>query len=502
MGYCILESQKELPGQFRDPAGFRDTLKTSVQLLSMSWGNVNDHWKAAGLGLVALVVFTLFVLLLEWFARPAERGRTFGLWLFLASALVLLFGMGRARGVFPEPRGLQNHYVPHVVAIPIAIYLTFCKLGATGVRHVVQLGLMVVMLAMLPRNIQQGLQMGDRIQAGSAAFERDILAGKPPAVLAERHARFFFDLEAGAYREWEENLANHIRGLQQAKIGIFREVKDPAFRSVTIPLDPIDILNATWQDGVFRARDASAFITFALPKPTFVLGVRLRYSYRNPNLPDVNPDHVMFRAAWKLGDQAFSEMERTDRIEFDPNIQTWGRTWTGEGKIIVWVNDTIDGLRLYPLDKAGVFQLQEVALLLPMAEYSLAKRIYTAAPEAELFLGDGWHDTDGNARSTATKAIIAFQLAAAKSLRFRMRATPFGDQRLIVRVNGHDLADHELTGNHAETIEIDIPKEVLSDRNEIAIITPRARSPRSIDGSDDDRVLGMAIEWWELVPPQ
>ncbi len=502
MGYCLVESQKALPGQFRDKAELRDTLKTSVQLLSMSFGNVSEYWKLTGLLVVALVVMSATILLIEWMLRPPERGRALGLFLFIASGVLLVVGTGRARGVFPEPRGLQNHYVPHVVPILIAVFFVFTKYSTAGVRQIIQYTLMLLTLIMLPFSTEQGLRMGRRIRNGSDAFEADIRAGKPPAVLAERHSRFFFDLKPEEYKGWEENLTSHIRGLQRAGIGVFRDVADPAFREVRFPIDPIAVHNATWQNGVLRTMDANSFIAFTLPAPTFVYGIRVKYSY-----VESDPDgHVAFRAEWTLGDQPFSKAER---IELDPDPQLWGPTWKGEGVLTVWVNDTIDRLRLFPRDTAGYFRLIEMTLLLPMNRYALGTRISATDPINAGYFGDGWHDADGSARATAARAEIAFELASAeleseskkpRPFRFRLRAIPFGPQRLVVRVNGHDLIDRELSANTSEPIDVDIPPDVLTERNTITLLLPRAQSPRSLDGSDDDRVLGLAVEWWELTP--
>jgi hypothetical protein len=500
-GYCLFESLKPLPDQFREAAEWKDALSAGLQFLSVSFGHVSEHyWRVYALALVALIVATVGALMRGWRRQPDDRGRLFGLLIFVASSVLLVVATGRARGAFPEPKGLQAHYIPHVVTIPIAAYFILGKYGPAAVGRLAQWGLMLILLALLPLNTQQGLKMArDRIGKGSAAFERDLLAGYPPTVLAERHSRFFFDLRPEEYPHWEDMLATSIRKLHRGGIGVFSKLSDPAFREVHLPIDPIEIHDASWQDGILRVNGPDSFVTFALPGAPFVYGIRLRYSYIDPSRSTSEVTPVSFRAAWKHGDQSFSDSARTERIELAPDPQTWGPTWLGKGALTVWVNDRIDRFRIYPNDKGCGFHLMEMVALLPMADWQPGTRLDLTKPAAEVYLGDGWHDADGEARATEAKADISFRLETPDALRLRMSAFGFGSQRVVIRFNGQDVADRVL-GATPEVMEVDIPAEIVSDRNTVTLVVPGARSPRSLGASDDERVLGIGVSWLELLP--
>jgi hypothetical protein len=489
--YCFSESRRALEGQFREPPpSVREAVWTTLQMASMWAGNANPFWYGIGLATAGLVSISVATLVREWVTIPQNRGAAFGLALYLGSACLLVIGMGMARSAFPPPQGLQAHYVPHVVAIPLAVFLLFCRIGPGARRPIFQFGLMTFLVVMLPFNTRDGIAMGHRLDEGCRAFERDLRAGLPADVLAERHSRFFFDLEERNYPLFEGMFSDSIRHLHKARIGVFAALNDPGgYREQKLLLDAMEIYQATWLDGVFRGNGSQAFITFALEQPTFVYGVRLNYAY-------ADNERVTLRAAWKQGDLPYSETDRTDRIDFDPLPQTWGATWEGHGIATVWINDTIDRLRLYPSDRGGEFHLHSVTLLLPVEKYPLGTRLEFGRESSRAFLGDGWHEADGRSRWSSGDAKVHFRLDRAQPLTLRFRATALGNQRLVIVCNGHGVFDQIVPGDRQQVFAAPLLAEAIAESNTLQFITPAARAP----GGEDERVLGVAVEWLDLVP--
>jgi hypothetical protein len=500
-GYCMLESRKPLPGQFREHGTLTPTLVTAVQLASMTLGNVIPYWRVTGLVVLGLVGGSFAALALAWLRRPAQRGRVFGMVLFLGSAALLVLGMARARSAFPDPKGLQAHYVPHVISLLLGAYFVLGAYGARLVRRLVPVGLMLLLAAMLPLNTRAGLAMGHRIDNGCKAFAADLLAGKPPEVLAERHSRFQFDVEAENYPLFEAMFADQLRDLRRAGMGLFGRLNDPGdFREAGWPIDPVEVHGATWEHGTLRTSGADSFLGFALDEPTFVCGVRLKYSYRDPDSTEPSLPSASFRATWKREGQLWDAAERTDRIALDPDFQTWGPTWRGEGTLTVWVNDTIDRFHIFPDDKPRAFRLTEMTLLLPMADYHPGTRIDFGRPGAGDYLGNGWYDADEGGRWSGPRAAVGFRLARAEPLRLRLGALAFGRQRVVATLNGQELARWELHGEAPQELEVSMPAALLRATNTLVFEMPDARSPQAVFGSEDDRTLGMSVAWLELAP--
>jgi hypothetical protein len=88
-------------------------------------------------------------------------------------------------------------------------------------------------------------------------------------------------------------------------------------------------------------------------------------------------------------------------------------------------------------------------------------------------------------------------LVQRQGLRLRMMAATSPEQKFIVGFNGGDLTT--LQGSReAMLIEVDIPAEAVAEDNFVTFSLPDARSPKSMGESEDDRILGLAVNWIEF----
>jgi len=134
-------------------------------------------------------------------------------------------------------------------------------------------------------------------------------------------------------------------------------LNDPELHEIPLPVEPAGKSHLRWRDGVAYGLTGDADMTFTLDKPRRVMAVRLRFSYElAPN------ESARFLMSWKrsgVKEVADTERQFTTQIKAPPKGQPQERTLT------VWVNDTIDQIRLHPDRKPYVFHLSEIVLLVP-----------------------------------------------------------------------------------------------------------------------------------------
>jgi hypothetical protein len=125
---------------------------------------------------------------------------------------------------------------------------------------------------------------------------------------------------------------------------------------VPLPLTPIAANQMAWEErdgvGIGKGEGADPYLVFALKEPRFVRAVRLKCSYENTASP------AIFHAFWRRRDRnEFVEAERyvTMRVEAS----------SAERTVTLWVNDTIDEIRIDPDVKPCIIRISEAKLLVP-----------------------------------------------------------------------------------------------------------------------------------------
>ncbi len=131
------------------------------------------------------------------------------------------------------------------------------------------------------------------------------------------------------------------------------EAEPRPYEEVPLSVTPSATHDLTWQDGVAQATGEAPSITFPLPRPRHVTAIRLKFSYENT----ASPASVTVRW-WKGGPepdhaQGLSWRQKTD---------------AGECTRTVWVDGTIDQIRLSPDNKSRTLRLTKVLLLVPPEE--------------------------------------------------------------------------------------------------------------------------------------
>lgn len=328
------------------PTGPAEALRTALQFLSFAFGPATKALGPASWPVVpALILVAAAALVAAWSRRAAERPRIAGLLACFVGNLALALGIGWGRSGGGEFAGLQDRYV--TLAVPALLGVAFaCDLyGGPALRRLVPMVLLALALGTLWPNTQLALVHGRRSAAGVAAFKRDLRAGVPLHRLLKRYTPFL--------HPQPDALAGYFRQLRRAGIGPFRTLQDdPPFRAAPVPPTPSKVSLLRWEGRTARVTGVDPWITFALPRPRYVAGVRLRYAHSNPAGLSAR-----FKLSWKRADQA--DFPATQEFAI------WGLD-SGTGReVTVWVCDTIDAIRIQPDNRPCEFRIDALDLLVP-----------------------------------------------------------------------------------------------------------------------------------------
>jgi hypothetical protein len=330
-------------------ADLRATVSASLQLVSISLGTATQYhflWRYAGGGVVALAFCSLALLVAVWHKRREERLRASGLFLFLTATGVLIGAMALARGGMPEGYIFVGQYVPRIVPALCCIYFVFVVYGGRPAGAIMPMVLFTFACVLAWPNVTTGLNWAASFRYRDD-LERDLRAGLPPLILAERYGRQLGNDNA-------ETIAAVLDKMRRDKIGEFRNMRpDPTFREVPVPIKPISVNQLSWEDGVGYAKGNDPFVTFALRRPEDVYAIRIKLSYvRTRGQPP------LLKVFWKQnGKNDFGGGGRVSSTHVEASSQS--RTVTA------WVDDTIDEIRIQPDIAPCVFTISDLQLLVP-----------------------------------------------------------------------------------------------------------------------------------------
>jgi hypothetical protein len=347
------------------PSGFptssdpRAILRTSLQFLSLSFGAAAWLWPLLRLAVPSLMLAGAAALVTAAWKQPAERFRALGLLLFLGAITCLALGLGWGRAARGWDAGFTPRYATLAVLAGCWLFLVWEIYTPPAAGRLVQMSLFALTCALLPLNVQAGLEFGDNARAFNKAFERELRAGTPPFILVEHFDHYTDKLDSPGE---DKEFAGHLRMLHRAGIGYFRFLQpDPGVREVALPVAPAAVNQMTWNHSTGLSFGDNPYLLFALQKPRFVHAIRVTYSYKN------TPPPTYLQLSWRRSDRNdFSEAERSARWDLHAGPE--------EKTVTLWVNDTIDQFRLHTVDKPGVFHLSKLTLVVPAIEAQASSR--------------------------------------------------------------------------------------------------------------------------------
>jgi hypothetical protein len=209
----------------------------------------------------------------------------------------------------------------------------------------VQTALFACLVLLFPGNLRYGLKSADRYRQEREALEDDLAAGLPPFAIVLRNADTLFPEE---FPERQALLVEALEKLRSLGVRPFQDLPaDPAFQKITLETPPPEI------DSISRR----AFLKIPLKEPQWVYAVGLTYQ---ENVPPSVPKALL--VSWKNAAPAGLPKTPPDgRLLLKPPDEDRPRLRT----VAVWVNETIDHLRIDWDDQQAEFHIAEIALYVP-----------------------------------------------------------------------------------------------------------------------------------------
>jgi hypothetical protein len=191
--------------------GLRETLTGATQFLG---GAIGQPWQPySGFGIVALLLVSVAWLVFAGCRLPYERLRALGLFLFLAGLAGLALGIGWSR------QEIYSRYVTLAAPALCCVYFIAGIYGGRVFAAWTQIGLLALLTAALPFNLQYGAEEASNRHKVLAAFEQDVLAGKWLHEVAADHYRQVMWSVGGVSREQE--FSHYLIMLNEAGFGAF-----------------------------------------------------------------------------------------------------------------------------------------------------------------------------------------------------------------------------------------------------------------------------------------
>ncbi len=328
------------------PGGITDRLRTALQFLTGGLGAPTEWgWPGSGVATAGAGVGAVVLLARAWWVRPGERTRIFGLVALLAGLLALALAVGWGRGWAGDRAGFQGRYVTLATPFWCWLAVTTRLYAPLAGGRVVAHGFFGLVCCLAWPNTEVGLRHGREATRNARSLTQDIQDGKPPYQLIRQHTPYLYPSHDGASRL--------LPIMRAGKIGPFAGLRDdPPFREVALPVDPVGSSLVRWDGATAQITGVDPQITFALPKPRYVAGIRLDYSHANPQ-----GGPARFQLAWKnSSDRGYGE---------DRRYANWNLPTGTDQRTTIWIDAVIDRFRVQPDNQPGSFRFGGITLLIP-----------------------------------------------------------------------------------------------------------------------------------------
>jgi hypothetical protein len=319
----------------------------AAQVLGMSLGPfAADAWPWATAAVGLLCGAGLVLLVRAWRREPSDRTRVLGLLAIVAAVCGVVAATGVARAALGTQAGFAARYALMAAPLLVAIYLCWVLYGGAAAPFL-QASCFALACLALWTNVEYGLDYGRARRRQADALIADVRSGAPPEAVARRHWRDFYP--------FPDLMARRLRMLQAAGQGPYRglrpaPVRVPCSKWEPVPTRQIGEHAMTWRDGVGRPQGSDPYVILGLGDTERLCAVRLTLVYAGAGGGE-SPLKVYWarsEAGW------FSE----------------DRQWTGTvassaepQRVVVWINDEIDLLRIDPDEATEAFRVTGLELL-------------------------------------------------------------------------------------------------------------------------------------------
>lgn len=328
----------------------RAGLRTALEFMTVGFGpSIALFWPHAGWAMLGLLVSSGGLLMVAWWKHPQEWFRVLGLLAFLGAMASLSLAIGRGRSGLGPGWGFASHYVTLAVPLLCCVYFIWEIYGGWTLRHFGQMALFAIMCALLTPSTISALDDAKARRRIVKAMAQDLREGVPISVFIDRYDGWNFIFPPPITKDLARQC---LITLHRANVGQFRYLRlDSPPCELSVPVVPIERDQMTWEEGVGRGTGVDPNLVFALKRPMYVYGIKLKYVVQH------SKQRASLRAFWKRSARnEFSVAERNILV----NVET-GK----ENTTMIPVNDTIDRYRIDLEDPTSAIQISEIELLLP-----------------------------------------------------------------------------------------------------------------------------------------
>ena len=329
------------------PGGALDGVRAAVQFLAGGLGfPAAWAWPWSGVATIALLGLVVAWAAWGWVTRPGERPRLVGLAAFLAGVVALAGAVGWGRGWSGDRAGFAERYV--AMATPFWCWLAIALriYAPSTLGRVVANALFALACVLAWPNAEAGLRHGRENVGKAEALALDIREGMPPYRIVRKHT---------PYLHPSHDVTTWLLPIfREAGVGPFEAlVDDPPFRITRLPLTPVELRLVRWEGTTAHVTDVDPQVTFALPAPRYVAGIRIRYSHANRQGAPAR-----FQATWKApGQGGYAD---------DRRYADWTLPTGDDRETTIWVDGVLDRFRIQPDNQICDFRFQEIVLLEPV----------------------------------------------------------------------------------------------------------------------------------------
>ncbi len=332
---------------------------TTLEFITASFGpKAALFWPYAGWAMLFLLLITGGLLMVAWWRRPQEWFRVVGLLAFLGAMAALSLAVGWGRSALGPGVGFRSRYVTLAVPLLCCMYFVWEIYAGSALRHFAQMTLLALMCALLTPSTISALDDAKARRRIVDAMDRDLREGVPISVFVNRYngSNFIFPpAHPPLYNDppiSNEMARRMLTILQRANVGKFRYLQlDYPLRELSVPVVPIEHHEMKWDDGIGRGTGSDPNLVFALIRPMYLYGIRLRTVVQH------SKKTASLRVFWKRSARnEFTTAERNILV----NVET-GK----ENTTVIPVNDTIDRYRIDLEDPTSAIKISEIQLVLP-----------------------------------------------------------------------------------------------------------------------------------------
>jgi len=211
----------EFPRWYPHSRSITATLITAAKFQALGFGpGVKKYWNFSAIIVNSFLLVTALISIRAIFQKSGlERNRALGITLFLGNAISFAIAVGWGRAAVVPTAGLQLRYVLLAAPAIITAFYIWELYGLPKLASVVQNGLLLVALLLLPFNTKAGFEWRDWYREGMNKVETEILSEDAPSLIAKQNKTFLVHW-------WDEKrLTETMLMLKEARIGPFSKMK-------------------------------------------------------------------------------------------------------------------------------------------------------------------------------------------------------------------------------------------------------------------------------------